>query len=357
MTFYSQILKHVDLSLSEKHFSKGFNQEPGILKRFDRLVDFDSVFRIRRDIWMKMGSKVIFALLLVVSVLSNVFYDDLSLKINLIRPELRFLYVFLLVYLSRIAYESLRVGLYIFPAKLGLSLTNVPLAKYNHRRNVKDIKEKIVFYSRKTKLYKAGRYLHSLELPFRRGGRYLFYGPNLSGKTSLARAFFGGEIYNPKALKVRIDGRRSDFPEYQGLFSRGYIFDPAFVSHKSSIEVVIGRDREETPFEEIERALAVINRHPAIAELVSPDNNFNASAGKVWNNHLSAFALHCLHCLAAKPSLIIIDNLWMDLGYSAIREMLATLSRELPDSIIIVFANKDIDNLDYDKRYDMEKDL
>lgn len=357
VTFFSQILKHINLSLSEKYFSKGFNLEPVIMKKFDRLVDFDSLFRIRRDLWMKMGFKIVFAIVLVISVLSNAFYGGLVAKINLIRPEMKFLYVFLLIYLSRIVTESLRVGLYFFPAKLGLSLTNVPLEKYLHRSNIKNIQKEISFSSRKTKLFKEGRYYRNLDLSFIRGGRYLFFGPNLSGKTALAKLFFGGETYNPKALKVKIDGQRLDFYEYQRKFNQAYYFDPNFNSQKSLIEIITGLDREETAFPEIEEALRIMAAHPAISDLVSPKKNFNLSAGDIWGNHLTAFALHAAHCLVRKPALIIIDNLWMDLDYPGIKEMLNVISRELPEAIIIVFANKNIDNLNYDKHYDLEKNL
>jgi ABC-type antimicrobial peptide transport system ATPase subunit len=357
VTFYSQILKHVNLSLSEKYFSKNFNLEPVIMRKFDRLVNFDSIFRIRRDLWMKMGAKIIFALLLVVSVLSNIFYNDLLVRINLIRPELKFLYVFLLIYLSRVAYEALRVGLYIFPAKLGFSLTNVPLGEYQHRGNIKNIRQEIIFYSPKTKLFKAGKYYHDLKFIFSRGGRYLFYGSNLSGKTVLAKLFFGGAAFNPQAIKIKIDGRRLDFPQYQKKFNQVYFFDPNFNSQKSLLEIIIGADREETPFAEIAGALAVAADYPAIAGLVSPDNNFNVSAGKIWGNYLSAFALQALHCLVAKPSLIIIDNLWLDLDYPRINEILQTLSQKLPEAIIIAFANKNQNNLNYDKRYDLDRNF
>jgi len=355
VTFYSQIIKHVNYSLSEKYFSKRFNLEPAILQKFDRLVNFDSIFRVRRDVWMKMGFKIIFALLLVISVLTNIFYDNLALRINLISPELKFLYVFLLIYMSRIAAESLRIGLYFFPAKLGLALTNIQINKYNRRDNREDIKQNIIFYSRKAKFFKTGKYYRDLHFEFQRGGRYLFYGSNLCGKTALAKLFFGGETYNPRALKVKIDGRRLDFSEYQKKFSRVHFFDPNFTSQKSLIEIIIGSDREDTAFAEIEKTLDLIARHPDLAALVSPDNNFNLSADKIWSNHLSTFALHVLHCLAAKPTLIIIDNLWLDLNYPGIYKMLLTLNRELPDSIIVAFANRKINNLDYNKCYDLDK--
>jgi hypothetical protein len=357
VTFYSQIIKHIDLSLSEKYFSKNFNLEPAILKKFDNLVNFDSIFRIRRDLWMKMAFKIIFILLLVISVLTHLFYDSIAIQINLISPELKFLYLFLLVYLSRVVTESLRVGLYFFPAKLGFSLTNVKVEKYSHREDKIKINKELSFYSKKIKLFKTGKYYKDLKLTFKKAGRYLFYGSNLSGKTNLARIFFGHDFETSKALKVRIDGRRTHFPNYQKKFRDIYFFDPKFYSQKSLIEVVTGIGREEADFSNTDRALKIIGDHKMLADLISDSNNFSASAASIWSNNLSAFALHALHCLVTKPVVIIIDNLWLDLNYSDIDKILNIISSELPDSIIIVFAKNKLTNLKYDETYNMDKNF
>lgn len=357
VTFYSQIIKLIDLSASEKYFLKSFHLEPTTLKKFDRLVDFDSIFRIRRDLWMKMGFKIIFALLLIISVLIHLFQNNIAATINLISPELKFLYAFLLIYLSRVATEALRVGLYFFPGQLGLSLTITPQGKYLHRANRVDIKKEITFYSRKIKLFKTGRYYRKLSFNFLRSGRYLFYGSNFSGKTTLAKLFLGSEAYNSKALKIKIDGHRLNFSDYQRLFNRGYFFQPNFYSQKSLLELILGLDREATDFSDIDRALKIITAYPSLVGLVSTDNNFSLSADKIWNNPAAAFALHSLHCLVNRPSLIIIDNLWLDLNYPTINKILKIISQELPEAILIIFASQDINHLTYNKRYDLDKNF
>lgn len=357
VTFYSQILKHMDFSLSEKYFSKSFNLEPEILKKFDNLVDFDSIFRVRRDLWIKMSFSVIFVLVLIISIFSNLFYDNLSAQINLISPELKFLYFFLLVYLSRIIRESLRIGLYFFPTKLGLSLTNVKTEKYNHRDNFIKIKQEISFYSRKIKFFKLGKYYKDLVFNFNKSGRYLFYGSSLSGKTTLAKVFLGNDFPNSKALKVRIDGVRLDFSDYQRKFNDIYFFDPKFYSSKSLIELITGSSREETAFNDIQTALKIAADNESLSSLVSDANNFNVSSSNLWSNNLAAFAIHALHCLFKKPAIIIIDNLWMDLNSPEIDKILDLMGTSLPDSIIIVFAKNNISNLNYNQHCNIDKDF
>jgi ABC-type antimicrobial peptide transport system ATPase subunit len=355
VTFYSQIIRHVSLSLSEKYFSKSFNLEPAILKKFDTLVKFDSIFRIRRDLWLKMSFKIIFIVILVISILNHFFYNEVALKINLISPELKFLYLFLLIYLSRILNEALKIGLYFFPAKLGMLLTNVPVEKYFGRKDVLKIINEITFYSKKTKLFKTGRYYKNLNFNFLKNGRYLFYGTAASGKTTLAKMFAGNKCYTPKSIKVRLDNKRLDYITYQLKFTDVYFFDPNFYSQKSLIEVINGSDKEETSFSDIESTLKIIYKYPSLTNLVSTNNNFNAVATGIWSNSLKSFVVHALHCLVKKPSIILIDNLWLDLNYPEVSEILKLINQELPESIMIIFANKNNDILNYNHKYNFDE--
>lgn len=355
VTFYSQIIKQIDSSLSEKYFTKRFNLEASILNKFDQLVKFDSIFRVRRDLWMKMGFNVVFVLLLLISFFVSYFYNDISLRLNLIAPDLKFLYIFLLIYLSRVAVESLRVGLYYFPAKLGLSLTIIRTRKPAYRRNSLKIDKEITFYSKKIKLFKQGRYHKNIKFNFKRKGRYAIVGPSLSGKTTLAKALAGIDVYTKAAFKIKMDNKRLDFSVYQAGFNDFYFFDPLFYSHKSLLELIIGENRDESHFNKVEKALHLVSENEYLAQLITEENNLSVSARNIWSNNLSAFALHSLHCLFKEPSLIIIDNLWLDLDYEAIDKMIKILSDKLPNSILVLFSSKDINNIKFDKRYDLGK--
>lgn len=353
VTFYSQIIRHIDLNLSEKYFNKIFKLEKSLLKKFNNLVSFDSIFRIRRDLWMKMSFKIVFLVFLIISILANIFYDQIILQINLIDSSSKFLYLFLLIYLSRTVMESLRIGLYLFPGKLGLSLTDIKLFKDASQKYPLKIKNRLSFYISKAKLFKTGRYYKDVSFDFKLGGRYLLVGPNFSGKTVLAKLFAGVSAYTSKGIKVKVDGERLDFTQYQLKDSQTYFFDKEFKSEKSLIEVIIGKDREDTRFEEIERVLSIANRFPELGEALKNENNFNRLSSYAWGNNSSSFALHVLHCLFKRPQIIIIDNQWLDLGYQSIDNMLKLLSNELTNSIIIVFSTNKINNLNYHHQYEL----
>ncbi|PKM91131.1 hypothetical protein CVU82_03700 [Candidatus Falkowbacteria bacterium HGW-Falkowbacteria-1] len=357
VTFYSQIIKQIDINTTEKHFLKSFNQEKSVLNQFDRLVDFDSFFRVRRDLWMKMGAKVIFAVLLLLSVFINFFSTGFFSWLKLITPETRFLLIFLLIYFSRAINESLRVGLYLYPARLGMFLTILKNGSVVRRDKTLVFGQTVNFTSRKFKLFKEGVYYSHFKISLARGGRYLFYSSRAIGKTALAELLAGLGAYTPKAVKVKIDNHRIDYSFWQKFGQGICYFDFNFFSEKSLMEFILGKDKETTDFSQIERALKILEINKKIANLVSHNNNFNSSAKMALSSKLSAFSLYALHCLVNEPCFIIIDNAWIDLKYEEIIEILKILDDKLPRSTIIIFSRDNNDYLNYQKKYEMDENF
>lgn len=351
VTFYSQIIKHSNLSLSERQFVKNYNLEKDVLKKFDDLVKFDSLFRVRRDLWIKMVFRSIFVLLILVSILTNIFYSEVAAWVNLINPDKKFLYFFLLIYLSRLFTESARIGLYFFPAQLGISLTNIKTDKSQRRYNITRISNTISFKSKKTKIYQTGSYLKKMDYSFFKGGRYLFSGGSYLLKRFLALLFGGQLAYKNKTIHVRIDDKRLSFVEFQKNFSSTWFINPDFYSEKSILEIIIGQDRESTTFLEIEKALRLLEENGELTKLFSLDNNFSLSAKNVWLDYQKSFALQTVHCLLAKPDLIIIDSRWLNNNCQEIEKIIKILSEKLPEAIIVIFSDKENNYLNYDKKF------
>ncbi len=353
VTFYSQIIKEIDTATKEKYFLKIFNHEKPVLGRFDRLVDFDSFFRIRRDLWMKLCAKVLFAILLFLSVLSHFFSTSFFTWFNLAGPEKKFLFLFLIIYFSRALYESLRVGLYLWPARLGLFLTILKPNKVLRQENIFHFSKSLQFYGRKIKLFKEAPYWRHFDVSFEKCGRYLFYSATAKGKSCLARLLSGREAFSEKALLVKIDGQRLSYSAWQKYGAGICFFDPNFSSEKSLLEFVLGSSRENTDFSEIEKALVTLKTYSLASSLISPDNNYNSSSVLAFSSPLSSFALFACHCLVKKPELIIIDNVWLDLGYEEINKMLLLLDKELPETTFVVFSRGDNNLLAYQKKHEI----
>ena len=358
VTFYSKIIREVDFNASDINFLKIFGQESNIISKFDRLVWFDSFFRVRRDILMRIGFKVVFVMLIIVSVVSHFFPSTFSTLVGSVSNGERFLLLFLLIYFGRALNEAAKVGLYMFPARLGLFLTILKPSNILLKKGPYEIRGKsITFYSHKTKFFKEGSYHRRLQIICHPGDRVLFFGDNLSGKTSLARSMAGITTYNPRAFKIMIDQERLEFSAWQKLCSDVYFFDPNFRSERSILECILGVIKEQIAMEDIEHTLAIINQYPEITRLVATSGNYNSAADAVLSNQLPAFALHTLHCLVVQPSLIIIDNLWTDLKYPDISAMLKILEKTLPQSIIVVYAREMNRDIAYTRTYEIDKKI
>jgi energy-coupling factor transporter ATP-binding protein EcfA2 len=214
-----------------------------------------------------------------------------------------------------------------------------------------------LFHAKKTKLFKDGKYFRNLDFHFKKSERILFFGENFSGKTSLAKIFAGMRIYNPKAMKVKIDNKRYDYPIWQKLFCGAYFFDPKIFSEKSLMEFILGKDKEQINSSEIENVIKVISENQFIASKISSINNVNSSCVLAFNNNVSCFALQALHCIVNKKQLIIIDNIWIDLNYNDIIKIIEILSEKLEDSIIIVFSKENNNYLTYQQKYELGDEI
>ncbi|HOF79855.1 MAG TPA: hypothetical protein PLA53_01645 [bacterium] len=350
VTFYSRLIYYLDNNLSDKEFLKIFHQEGQVLSHFDRLVALDSFFRIRRDVWLKASSRLLFIVLLLLVSFLQLNSGNLLSLINLSDSH-NFSRLFLIVYLSRLANEALRIGLYWFPAKLGLYLTIVRSVGQLKFPQIFKIDKTIVFYSPKTKLFQQSAYYRRLSFSFKPGDRILFTGPNLSGKTRLARLLAGQGAYLPKSIHVKIDGRRFNYCQWQEIFGGAYLLDQTLATtEKSLMEFLLGRDKQNIDLADIEKILAVVNKQKIIKDLVAADGNLNRSV-RVIDNHSSFFALQAAYCLINRPALIVVDNFWLDLGYNDIRVILNIMSQQLSDSIIICFSGQANKFLNYHQHY------
>lgn len=354
VTFYSKIIKEIDFNTTNLSFLKIFGQERRILQKFDKLVWLDSFFRVRRDIWMRLGFKMVFILLTIVSIFSHFFPTRLFSFLGTGNTSEQFLFILLLIYFSRALNEATRAGLYLFPARLGLFLTILPSGKNHAKDTGFSLEHKTLgFHSHKMKLFRQGEYHRNMRFDFAPGERVLFVGDNMMGKTSLAKVFAGMTAYNPRAIKITIDSERFEFAAWQSLCSGVYFFDPHFRVDYTLMECIMGKVTDDITIEEFAEALTIMNRYPSIVELVSTDGNYTIPATAILQNPLQAFALHTLHCLVKKYPVLIIDNMWIDVQYSRIFDMIRVLDQALPSSIMLVFSHSINDYIAYTQRYEL----
>lgn len=354
VTFYSKIIKEVDYNATNIGFLKIFGQEGQVLEKFDKLVWFDSFFRVRRDIWLRLGFKMVFVFLIVVSILTYFFPSTFFSFLGSDSLVDRFLFILLLIYFSRALSESVRAGLYFFPARLGLFLTILkPGRNYTKDLSFHLTEKTLAFHSHKIKFFKEGGYHRNVSFCFQPGERVLFFGDNMVGKTALAKLFAGVTAFNPRAIKITIGGERFEFAAWQNMCAEVYFFDPNFRVERSLMECIMGKIKDCITMEEFTEALRIMNRYPSITELVSADGNYTISAETVFKNPLQAFALHALHSLVKNSPVLIIDNFWLDVQYPRIIDMIRILDKALLRSVILVFSHSINDYVAYTQRYEI----
>ena len=351
-TFYSQIIKLVDFSLSDWQFTKFFRRENEALEDFNRLVDLDSYFRVRRELWLRFGASLVFVLLVLFSWFIGKFNSEIYSFLS-ISANNRFILVILIVYCSRLLYESLRVGLYSVPFLFGLSLSVPPKGIRSLSNLVKAKFKELTIQSAKTKLFKKSKYYKNLKFQFMVGSRYLITGDKLSGKTKLAKLLAGRGEFNRHAWIIKADKRRFFYNDFFRAYKGTYFIDPAFTSGRTLLEIVAGKEKNRLKAEDLLRIDDLIKSHPELTDLFFERADWRLRAEKFVTNSKSCLLLQIAYCLENKPLIVSLDNYWLDLNDPTIDSLLSLLSRELPDSILVFFASQKRSLLDYDAYYEI----
>lgn len=342
-TFYSKIIRLVDFSLSDWSFTKLFKRERAILRDFNYLVDLDSYFRVRRELYLRFGGGIIFVVLIFSSLFLDVFGESVSTFLNSSAAVTKFSLAVVLIYFSRLLYESLRIGLYSVPFLLGLSLS-VPTS------NPKKIGlalapnfSEVIFKSHKVKFFKQGGYHKNLEFKFKAGGRYLITGPRRIGKTLLAKLLTGASHYGNRAWLIKAKGQRYFYHDFFEKYRSFYYLDPKFTSQRTLLEVALGQEKQDLRSEDIERITERVKAHAELRDIFFEKEDWRLKANKFLTNPKNTLLLQVLYCLEKKPYLIALDNLWLDSEDSDIIALLKLLDRELPQSILVFFATEKVD--------------
>jgi len=352
-TFYSKIIKLVDFSLSDWHFTKFFRRERSIVKDFNYLVNLDSYFRVRRELWMRFGGGVVFVLLIFFSWFFSLFSRPISTFLSMSDADAKFGLIIFVIYFSRLLYESLRVGLYLVPFFLGLALS-VPLQnpKKLGKEQIPGFKE-LDFKSSKTKFFQKGKYHKKINFKFARGGRYLITAGRREGKTALSKFFTGHGRYGRRAWIIKADERRFFYNDFFENYSGFYFIDPLFTSQRTLLEVATGKEKKYLTNEDFIRLTNRINEHAELREIFFEKDDWRLKSYRALTNTKNVLLLQILYCLETKPFLITLDNYWLDYVDPEIDALLNLLARELPDSILVFFATQRRDIYPYDHYYEI----
>lgn len=352
-TFYSQIIRLLDFNLSDWRFVKTFKRERAVVKEFDSLVELDSYFRVRRDLWLRFSVSLVFIFLVLISFGAGTWNNRLEYFFGAASLDTRFVMIIALVYFSRLLYESLRVGLYSVPLALGLKLS-VPEFAPRHLGAGKELKAKsLIFSSTKTKLFKRSTAYRSFKFEFKRGERYLVNGRLRSGRSLLARLLAGQAVYGRRAWVIKLTKKRYFYNEFFDKYGGFYYFDPKFSSERSLLETVLGKEKTSVSALDLSRASTLVNQYPQLREIFGEREDWRYRADKFCINTKNVFLIQAIYCLLNPPYLITIDNAFLDREDDDINSIISLLDKLLPQTIIVVFAGAKDKSFNYQKTYEI----
>ena len=350
-TLYSKIIKHIAFSLYELPFIQKHKLEKENMQTLDELVELDTHFRIRRKIWLLFGNRIIFGLLILVVGLSyilRIYSPDFFLKIqidNLLISGIVFIYI------VRLFYTSLKIGLFVLPTKLGLILSLPEPQKEKIRKDIIKKVSSISFKTKKAKLFWLGKYIKNINLEFNSGDRVLILGKSCTGKTHLGYLLSSLGRFNNQAWIVKINQKRYSYSDWQERFRNAYFIEPQLTSEKNVGEILTGKNRENISQPDVEKVFQTISECPPLHFILSFRRFTAENCQTVTLNPVHLFALEAAYCLVNKPAIVVIDNLWLDLNQERINKILKIMTEKLSDSIIIFLATKENSLISYNQKY------
>lgn len=351
---YSKIVRYISNVLFEMPLIKNLHKEEAAERKLDEIVNIDTYFRIIRDTLIRYSNRVVFILIISVGAIGIILtshYPSLSLS----RIDQFFLKGVFSIYIIRILYSSTKAGLYFWPLRLGIFLTIpenftrriFPRSNWNW--------QKISFKSNKVKLFKEGEYVKNVSLEFSSGGRYLFVGDYQSGKTHLAAIFSGKGYFSRHSWIVKVDKEHFIYNSWSELFKDNYFFLSSFSTNLTIGEIVLNKERENIKEEDIARIDALCLKYPIFMPVFSKTRFSGESAQVFESSPVSLFIIQTVYCILNKSKFIIIDNIWVDLCYNQIEDLIKILDKELPSSVIIVFSRNKNLIVSYKDIYEIKK--
>jgi len=351
VTLYSQIIKHISLTLLEWPLIKTLHQEKRQLKKLDELVKLDTHFRVRRDVWLRASSRILYGVIITITGVFILLGSSHSGFAKLFNIKDALAYTLGIFFVIRLSFEALRAGLYFIPAKLGLILTVPDRGSYLPIEKKQKPWQQIIFHTPKVKFFQDGEYLKDVRLSFSKGGRYLIAGESFCGKTSLGYLLAGQGIFNRKNWIVEIDKQRFFYNDWAQTFNQAYFFPPQLITQTTLGELITGKAKEDFSDVDFENINFLSQKYPEFIFVSKLKKFLGEPTDVVCNNQANLFAAQAMYCLLNKPKLIVIDNYWVDSGYKEIFSVIKNLSNDLPDSTIIMLSRATNNILTYEKIY------
>ncbi len=349
-TLSSAIIKHIATSIYDLKFIKKANLEKRSLNKLSSIVQLDTFFRVRRSVWMTFGQKIIFVVVsfsFAISYLLMIYYPESNIfSDNLLMNGI------ILAILIRLAYQSLSIGLYLVPLKIGLALS-VPQSTINIQSTQSHKFKTISFSTKKVKLNPNSKhYYKNIEFTFKSNDRVLFSVENDDELNSLSKLFTAKAGMKGKPWVLRFDSKRLLYLPWEKRYKDVYYIDPEFSSSSNIAEILLGKEKTQINSDEINKVLSKLKTIPELNFIFDLNKKLATDFDRADLKFYEKCLIQLAHCIIQQDKIIVIDHVWLALNSNKINNLIAYLSDNLKDSLIIIMSNGDqriSDKLNKDK--------
>jgi ABC-type multidrug transport system fused ATPase/permease subunit len=336
-TLYSKLLKYISETFQSFSFIKALKKEKDFLDNVNDIVSIDNYFRIKREVVLRLGNNIIFAILVFASVLVYLFHIYAPFDNSSIFTSLAFILVFVLH--LKLIYLSLNFGLFYFPLKLGLFLC-IPKTFTNKSYQINNV-QKILLHTSKFKIQKNNSYLKKISFEFEKGKNYLIQDPDNKTNDTLSKVILGlGPTRENSNWIIKADNKRFEYKQWHKVLKSDYYIHPFMHNNMTVFD-----------FLALHPDLYKIKKY-SIFNFIFENNKL--MSGQMNYQNLSFIEL-CLcqfaYVLLAKPNIVIVDHVIYDLPYETIKEATQILKKELKNSIYILNTQANLIKNNYDVTY------
>jgi len=349
-TLYSKILMYISNIVDEFHHIKLHNKEKSVLKNFKELVDIDTFFRIKRELWMKFGRNILavsVSFVIGAGYILEMYYPFLTIA----NKMQGIVYTILLGLIIKLLYYSLQIGLYSFPLRLGLFLCVPEKSNPNSIKTIKTSKN-ITFQAKNKKLFFQNKKQDSI-FNFIKGERILFQTKNEQVKDYFFQ-LFSGNLKKQKSQEwvVKMDGnQRLLYNKWSKLIQNIYFISPSFQSELSFSEILNDIDQKDFSQKQI---FLIMEKLSSIKELSFLFDNTRSIAHTTTKHDFSFIQkalLQMAYCLLYPPDILLLDSVWLDINNSDINSLINILHKKLKKTTIICFSSQTNTILPYDQKH------
>lgn len=345
-TLYSRMLREMVTSLEDSETHRRLDTRPQLLQRFDRIVELDTFFRVRREMWVRLGGVFI-----AVSIMAAC---PLALLVDAYRPEW-FAWIATRVLTSglfaavliRLLHMSVSIGMFGFPLYLGLALT-IPDFPMNRTEPRWDKIRSLSFRSRSVKPTRDGKRC-DVDLNFASGDRVNIRAGHQA--RDFARLLTGRYASREgKPWTVIHNGERFSYNTWKLGVKGVWHVTPLFTTRLPVITLLTGCCEEEIDANKLNEILSRLEGVPHLDELGIEAAHIRSPTIPEMRGWDWLMAVQVIAVLTRRPEFIVIDEVLLRTTNPILRDLLAEIPKRC-ERAIVVTINDDSGLISTERHY------